>query len=286
MHPARLGIQAALALGLLVAAAAGGQARKVHEYRLHEQEDRGARFAMAVGPDHTVYTLIPRRDGNWILSQVKNWWQDKPAELGIAIEGFPAHDPVSNWDQMTLAVTPDGQYLITMVSADLRVAPDDPYPTDMIVVVVRLADFSVLDTEHMRALGMRGRLHGGLDRVGRVLVRSEIAAQGGESSAPFDTWFAVSVLEMKPQLACSYDAGDAPGMESSCSDFAKKEGYASAAELAQAVWPSPPATPPALPSGASIAQKDRWQTAGVTIDGKPLTLVVVNGVNLEVFAAE
>lgn len=285
MHPANLGLRAGLAFCLAVGVA-GAQVRKIHEYRLHEQEDRGARFAMTVGPDHTVYTLIPRRDGNWILSEVKNWWQDKPTELGIAVQGFSARDPVGSWDQMDLAVTPDGQYLVTILSADLRVAPDDPYPTDLLVEVVRLSDFSVVDTEHMRALGMRGHMRGGLDRTGHLLVRSEITPQGGSNSAPFDTVFAVTVPEMKPQLVCSYESGDAAGMESSCGDFAKKEGYGSAAELAQAIWRTAPAPPQALPAGLSLAAKDRWQSTNVTVDGKPLTLVVVNGVNLQVFATE
>ena len=285
MHAAGLGFRAGLVF-VLAAAVAGAQARKIHEYRLHEQEDRGTQFAMTVGPDHTVYTLIPRRDGNWILSKVKDWWQDKPTELGIAVQGFSARDPVGSLDQMDLAVTPDGQYLVTIVSADLRVSPDDLYPTDLLVEVVRLSDFGVVDTEHMRALGMRGHMRGGLDRAGHLLVRSQIMPQGGGSSAPFDTVFAVTVPEMKPQLVCSYESGDAAGMESSCGDFAKKEGYASAAELAQSVWRTAPAPPQTLPAGLSLPAKDRWQSASVTLDGKPLTLVVINGVNLEVFAAE
>ena len=284
MHPAKLGFRAALALALAVSVA-GAQARKINEYRLHEQEDRGARFAMALGPDHTVYTLIARRDGNWILSEVKDWWRDKPTELGIAVQGFSAHDPVGNWDQMDLAVTPDGQYLVTILSAELRVPPDDAYPTDLMVELVRLSDFSVADTEHMRALGMRGHLLGGLDRASRLLVRSEITPQGG-GSVPFETVFAVTVPEMKAQLACSYESGDAPGMESSCGDFAKKEGYASAADLAQTVWHTAPAPPQTLPAGVSLSPKDRWQAATVSIDGKPLTLLVINGVNLEVFGAD
>lgn len=284
MHAAKWGFHAGLAFAL-AAALAGAQARKIHEYRLHEQEDRSAHFAIAVGPDHTVYTLIPRRDGNWILSEVKGWWQDKPDELGIAVQGFSAHDPVGTLHQMDLAVTPDSQYLVSIVSAELRVPPDDPYPTDLLVEVVRLADFSVVDTEHMRALGMRGHLQGGLDRAGHLLVRSEIAPPGGGSSAPFDTVFAVTVPEMKPQLVCSYESGD-PGLESSCGEFAKKEGYASAADLAQALWSAAPSPPQALPAGVSLSPRDRWQSVSVTIDGKPLTLLVINGVNLEVFAAD
>lgn len=286
MHPAKLILPAALALCLAGSAPAGAQSHKIREYRLHEQEDRGAPFAMTVGPDNTLYTLIPRRDGNWILSEVKNWWQEKPAELGIPVEGFAAREPVTSWDQMQLAVTPDGQFLIAILSADLRVLPDDPYPTDTIVEFIRLADFNVLETEHMRALGMRGRLYGGIDRTGHLLIRSEIGSPGGGNSAPFDTWFAVSVPEMKAQLVCSFNSGDTPGMESSCSDFAKKEGYPSSVDLARSVWPPPPATPPPLPAGLTIPPKDRWQTAMVTIDGKPATLVVVNGVNLQVFAAD
>ncbi|HLJ78269.1 MAG TPA: hypothetical protein VKT75_12685 [Acidobacteriaceae bacterium] len=269
---------------MAVTAAAGAQTRKVHEYRLHEQEERGAPFGMTLGPDHTLYTLIPRRDGNWILSEVKNWWQDKPTEQGIPVEGFSTREPVASLGQMDLAITPDGQYLVTMISADLRVAADDPYPTDLIVEFVHLADFTVEDTEHMRGLGMRGRLHGGLDRAGHLLVRSEIAPQGGDNGAPFVTWFAVGVPEMKAQLVCSYESGDASGMESSCGDFAKKEGYASAAELMAALWPVPPPSAPPLPDGVSLPPKDRWHAASATVDGKPLSLVVVNGVQLSVYA--
>jgi hypothetical protein len=33
----------------------------------------------------------------------------------------------------------------------------------------------------------------------------------------------------------------------------------------------------------SVAPKDRWQAATVTVDGKALTLVVINGVQLQVY---
>lgn len=278
------GIRAAAvcALGLAVVAA-GAQARKVHEYRLHEQEDRGAPFGMTLGPDHTVYTILPRRDGNWILSEVKNWWLDKPGELGIVVEGYPSRDPIAHWDQMDLAVTPDGQYLVAFNSADMRAAADDPYPMDMTVEIIRTSDFSVLDTEHLRALGMRGRLRGGLDRAGHLLVRSEIGPSG---TGAFDTWFSLAIPEMKPQLACSYDGNDAAAMEGACAAFAKTEGYGSAADMATAVWPTPPPSAPQLPAGVVIASKDRWQSAVVTIDGKPVTLVVVNGVELETYEVQ
>lgn len=285
MHPARYGIQAGVALGLaLTTLGAGAQARKISEYRLHEQADRGAPFGMTLGPDHTLYTIIPRRDGNWVLSEVKNWWQSKPEEVGILVEGFSNREPVADFGPMTLAVTPDGQTLVSVLSANMRVGPDDPYPTEMVVELIRLQDFAVLDTEHMRSLGMRGHLSGGLDRTGHLLIRSEIAAASG--SPPFVTWFSLTVPEMKAQLVCSYQGSDPQSAESSCSDFARKEGYASAAELAARVWPVPPQNPTPLPGGVSVAPKDRWQSANVTIDGKPLTLVVVNGVNVEVFAAE
>lgn len=272
-------VAVALALGALGARA---QAHRVYEYRLHEQEERGAPFGMTVGPDRTLYTIIPRRDGNWVLSRVKDWWQAKPDELGILVEGFSKNQPVADFGPMRLAVTPDGQNLVVILSAEMRVAADDPYPTDMIVEVVRLQDFTVVDTEHMRGMGIRGRLRGGLDRAGHLVVRSEIpSAEAGGS--PFTTWFAVSVPQVKAQLVCSYQGGDQPGMESSCGDFAKKEGYGSASELASAVWPAPPTAPLAVPAGVSVAAKDRWQTATVTVQSKPLTLVVINGVQLQVY---
>ena len=280
----------ALALSVL---AAGAQARKIREYKLHEQEDRGAPFGMTVGPDHTVYTLLPRRDGNWVLSRVKGWWQEKPDEMGILVEGFSARDPVSGFDQMDLAVTPDGKYVVTMLTAAMRVAADDPYPMDMIVEVVRLDGFEVMITQHMRSLGMRGMLRGGMDREGKLLVRSEMA--GGDdngSPAPYVTWFAVTVPDVKAQLECSYqaaaDAKDTQPMEAACGEFARKDGYGSAAELAKDAWPeanSKDAGAPgsAPPSGAPISKKDSFRSAGITIDGQPLTLVVLNGVELQVY---
>ena len=284
-------MRAATALGvMLAAAAAGAQAHKVHEYRLHEQEERGAPFGMTVGPDHTLYTIIPRRDGNWVLSEVKNWWQSKPEEVGILVEGFSSREAVARIGQMTLAVTPDAQTLVSILSAEMQVAPSDPYPTEMVVEALRLQDFSVVNTQRMRGLGMRGDLQGGLDRDGHLLVRSEIASPGGSGSA-FATWFSLAVPELKAQLVCSYEsgnqqAGDPQGIESACGEFVKKEGYASAADLAAAVWPAAPAAAPQLPAGVSVGAKDHWQAAEVTIDGKPLTVVMINGVQLQVYAQQ
>jgi hypothetical protein len=62
-----------VALSLALACVAGAEQHKIHEYKLHEPLDQGAPFALLVGPDHAAYTLIPRRDGNWILSQVQQW---------------------------------------------------------------------------------------------------------------------------------------------------------------------------------------------------------------------
>lgn len=286
MYRTSYGMWAATALGvMLAAAAAGAQTHKLHEYRLHEQEERGAPFGMTLGPDHTLYTVIPRRDGNWVLSEVKNWWQSKPEEIGILVEGFSNREPVASMGQMTLAVTSDAQTLVSILSAEMQVAPNDPFPTEMVVEAVRLQDFSVVNTQRMRGLGMRGHLQGGLDRAGHLLVRSEIAAPGGSGSA-FATWFSLAVPELKAQLVCSNEGGDQQAIESACGAFAKNEGYASAADLAGAVWPAPPASPPALPAGVSVAARDRWQAASVTIEGKPLTVVVINGVQLQVYGQQ
>lgn len=274
--------------GLAVTAlAAGAQARKVHDYRLHEIEDRGAPFSMLVGPDHTVYTLLPRRDGQWILSEVKDWWQDKPMELGIVVEGFSSRDAVSAPGQMDLALTPDGQYLVTLLSARMRVTPDDPYPMDMLVEVVRLDKFEVVMTEHMRSLGIRGQLHGGMDSGGQLLVNSEVAAvDENGATKPWNSWFAVTVPAMKAHLACSYERADPAAMETACGSFAKTEGYGSAADLNGKIWPGAPTAVPVAPAGVTIASKDRFASQTVDVDGKPLSLVVVNGVDVQAYVPQ
>ena len=281
--------RAGLAGLALAALSAGAQARKIQEYRLHEQEDRGTPFGMTVGPDDTLYTLIPRRDGNWVLSEVKGWWQDHPNEVGILVEGYSARDAATSFGQMDLGVSADGKYLITTISAGFKGAPDDPYPMDMIVETVRLDGFEVVDTEHMRALGMRGMLVGGMDRTDKLLVRSSVET-AGTAGAPYVSWFVVDVPEEKAQMECSYQAApdgkDTQPMEDGCGGFAKQEGYGSAAEMDGKVWPAGGAASPAAPPGVAIASKDRFQTREVTVDGKKLTLVVVNGVNIEVYAAE
>jgi hypothetical protein len=279
----------ALALWVL---AAGAQTRKIHEYRLHEAEDKSAPFAMTVGPDNTLYTLLPRRDGNWVLSRVDRWWLDHPGELGILIEGFSAHDPVASFGQMSLAVTPDGKYLVALISSALRAAPDEAYPMDMIVEVVRLDNFQAIDTEHMRSLGIRGNLVGALDGAGHLLVDSSIPASGAEAGAtPYVTWFRVGLPTLKPELMCSYaapaDAKDTKPMEDACAAFAKAEGYASAAEIAASLpRAAPPENPPQAPAGIAISPKEHYQAQTVTVDGKPLTLVVVGGVDVQVYANE
>ncbi|HEY6446766.1 MAG TPA: hypothetical protein VIY53_09925 [Acidobacteriaceae bacterium] len=296
MKDARRGTRkgAGTGLGLLFAltfsaVAAEAQTRKIHEYKLHEQEDRGAPFGMAVGPDHTVYTILPRRDGNWILSEVQGWWQEKPHEIGIVVEGIAARDEVSAPGQMDLAVTPDGRFLVTILTAGLRVGANDPYPMEMIVEVVRLDNFTVVQTQHMRGLGLRGNLAGGLDGAGHLLVSSSLPGGGDDAtSAPYVSWLEVSLPEMKPQLECSYQAGadakDPQPMEEACADFAKKDGYASAAELIAQVWPQTKAAE--APPGVAIAAKDRFDARTVTVDGKALTVVVINGVEVQVYAPQ
>jgi hypothetical protein len=286
-------VRVALSCSLVVLAlASGAQTRKIRDYRLHESEDRSLPFAMTVGPDNTLYTLVPRRDGNWVLSRVQRWWLDHPDELGIVVEGFSARDPIASFGQMDLAVTPDGKYLITLLSAPLRAAPDDPYPMDMIVEIVRLDSFQAIDTEHARSLGMRGNLLAALDRAGHLLVNSSIPSTGADpTSTPWITWFRVSVPGLKPELMCSYqapaDPKDAKPLEDACSAFARSEGYSSAAEVAANL---PRATPPANPAqplaGIAISPKDHFQTQTVNVDSKPLTLVVLNGVDLQVYESE
>jgi hypothetical protein len=278
----------AVVLSLGLASLAVAEQHKVHEYKLHEPLDQGAPFALLVGPDHAAYTLIPRRDGNWILSQVQQWWQEKPVEVGILVEGFSSHDAVAAAPQMNLAITPDGKYLVTTLSAPMRVAPGDPYPMDMIVEVIRLDTFAVVNTEHMRSLGLRGLMTGFLDHDGKLVVRSAVAPEQPTAGAtPYITWFRISVPELKPELMCSFqwpDAANSPEMETACGAFAKTEGAASAEEFDRASQHAVPPAAPVAPDGLVYSPKDRFQTATFTSDGKPITLVVLNGIDLQVFA--
>jgi hypothetical protein len=284
---ARIAVPSCLALCALALSA---QTHKVREYRLHEQDDKAAPFAMLIGPDNTLYTLIPRRDGNWVLSRVQRWWLDHPDELGILVEGFSARDPIASLGQMTLALTPDGKYLVTLLSAPLRVAPGDPYPMNLIVEVVRLDTFQVIGAEQGRSLGMRGNLLAAVDPSGHLLVDSSIPATEA-ASAPYVTWFRVALPSLKPELVCSYqapaDSKDLKPSEDACAAFAKSEGYASAAELAASLpQPVPPATPAEPPPGIAIPPKTHFLAQSATVDGKPLTLIVLDGVDLQVYAPQ
>lgn len=283
-------LRCAVFLGLgLGALSLSAQSQKIREYRLHEQEEKNAPFAMLVGPDNTLYTLITRRDGNWVLSRVERWWLDRPDEIGILVEGFSAHDAVASLGQMDLALTPDGKYIVVLLSAPLRTAPDDPYPMEMIVDVVRLDTFQSIDTDHMRSLGIRGNLLATIDRAGHLLVHSSIPPTGSET-APFITWFQVSVPSLKAQLMCSYQpvgADDGKSAEDACGAFAKTEGYASAAELAASLpQAAPPANPAQPPPGVTISPKDHYQFRTVTVDGRPITLFVVNGIDVQAYASQ
>jgi hypothetical protein len=278
----------AVALPFVLASAAAAQQHKIHEYKLHEPLDQGAPFAVLIGPDHTAYTLVPRRDGNWILSQVQQWWQEKPVEVGILVEGFSSHDSLSAPPQMDLRLTPDGKFLVTILSADMRVPPGDPYPMDMIVEVVRLDTFAVVNTEQMRSLGLRGQMTGFLDHDGQLVVRSAVApSEPTAGTTPYITWFRMSVPELKPELMCSFqwpETANTEEIETACGSFAKKEGAASAQEFDRSsLHPAAP-PPPVAPDGLTLSPKDRFQSKTVTIDGKPLTLVVLNGIDLQVFA--
>jgi hypothetical protein len=275
----------------LAASAAAAQPHHLRDYRLHESEDKNAPFAMTLGPDNSLYTLIPRRDGNWVLSRVQRWWLDHPDELGILVEGFSARDPIAALGQMNLALTPDGKYLVAVLSAPLRVAPDDPYPMDMIVEVVRLDTFQTIDTEHVRGLGIRGNLLGAFDRAGNLLVDSAIPSTDPSAATPWVTWFRLAVPSLKPELMCSYqapaDPKDAKPIDDACAAFAKSEGYASAAEVAAALpRPVPPANPAQPPPGIDIPPKVHFQVQAATVDGRIMTLVVIDGVDVRVYGAE
>jgi hypothetical protein len=285
----RIAFSLGLALGSLAAAA---QPRRLHDYRLHEQEDKNAPFAMTLGPDNALYTLIPRRDGNWVFSRVQRWWLDHPDELGILVEGFSAHDPIASLGQMDLALTPDNKFALILLSAPLRAPADNAYPMDMIVEIVRLDTFQAIDTEHLRSLGIRGNLLAAFDRAGHLLIDSSMPPPASDVAAgPYVTWFRLAVPGLKPELMCSYQAAADPKesnpLENACAVFAKTEGYTSAADLAASLpRPIPPANPLQPPAGISIPPKVHFQTQTVTIDGKPLTLVVLNGVDLEVYGSD
>jgi len=273
----------------LGAMALSAQSRRIHEYHLHEQEEKNAPFAMLVGPDNTLYTLITRKDGNWVLSRVRGWWMDHPDEVGILVEGFSAHDPIASVGQMDLALTPDGKYIVALLSAPLRVANDDPYPMEMLVDVVRLDTFQSTDTEHMRSLGIRGNLRAEFDRAGHLLVDSSIAPTDA-SAAPYVTWFQIAVPGLKAQLMCSYqpaDAKDVKSAEDACGAFAKAEGYASAEEVVASLpQAAPPANPAQPPPGVAISSKDHFQFQAVNVGGQAMTLVVVDGIDVQAYAKE
>lgn len=287
----RIGIALSLSLAVL-ALATDAQTRAIHDYHLHETAEKNAPFAMTLAPDNTLYTLIPHHDGNWVLSRVQRWWLDRPDELGILVEGFSAHDPIASLGQMNLGLTPDAKYLVVLLSAPLRAAPDATYPMDMIVEEVRLDTFQAIDTEHMRSLGIRGNLLGAFDRAGHLLVDSSIPAAGGDAAAgPYVTWFRLSIPGLKPELMCSYqataDAKDTKPLEDACGAFAKGEGYGSAGEVAASLpKATPPANPAQPPAGVAIPAKVHFQSQAVTIEGKPITLVVLDGVEVQVYETE
>jgi hypothetical protein len=204
------------------------------------------------------------------------------------VEGFSSHDAVAAAPQMNLAITPDGKYLVTTLSAPMRVAPGDPYPMDMIVEVVRLDTFAVVNTEHTRSLGLRGLMTSFLDHDGKLVVRSAVAPEQPTAGAtPYITWFRISVPDLKPELMCSFqwpDAANSQEMETACGAFAKTEGATSAQEFDRTTQHVAPPQAPVAPDNFTYSPKDRIQTTTVTIDRKPLTLVVLNGIDLQVFA--
>ncbi|HEX4004771.1 MAG TPA: hypothetical protein VHX60_01225 [Acidobacteriaceae bacterium] len=296
MKRAKRALRTSIELGclfvlLLSAFPALAQQRKVREYKLHEPEDRGAPFSLMLGPDHTAYILQPRRDGNWILSEVRGWWQDHPSERGIAVEGFSARDAVNTIHQMDIALTPDGRDLLTILSATLRVAPDDPNPMEMLVELIPLDSFQVTATQHMRSLGMRGNLRAVLDPAGQLLVSSAVPpAEPTAGDAPYVTWFQVALPDMKAHLMCSFQASaqgaaDPKDEQAACGASLSQTGYAALPDIDKALQLAQPPEPP-TPPAVEVTAKDRVHTAAAAIDGKAFTLVVVNGVILQIFSAQ
>jgi hypothetical protein len=160
---------------------------------------------------------------------------------------------------------------------------------DMIVEVVRLSDFQVAETQHLRGLGIRGHLLGALDQKGEVLVNSSVPTTDESGTAgAYITWFRLTPPALKADLLCSYepaaDAKNLQPLEDACSPAARSEGYASAAEIT-ALFPQK-SPPPSPPPGITISAKDTFATANVTVENKPVTLLVLNGTEVDVYATQ
>jgi len=127
-----------------------------------------------------------------------------------------------------------------------------------------------------------------LDHDGKLVVRSAVAPEQPTAGAtPYITWFRISVPDLKPELMCSFqwpDAANSQEMETACGAFAKTEGATSAQEFDRTTQHVAPPQAPVAPDNFTYSPKDRIQTTTVTIDRKPLTLVVLNGIDLQVFA--
>lgn len=243
MHSPPTPIQKLIAVLLvLTAVSASGQLTKLRDYQLHQREDRGVVFSAALTQDNTLITLVARNNGDWLLSRVGKWWEEDPQEQQIHIAAFSRRDHLDGPLQMKLLLTPDGQNLVVLISATMKVPQGDPYTNEMIISMVRLDPFRVIATAHSKMLGMKGYLDGFLDRHGRVIVDSSLPEKAENGSTIVQrTYYGFATSDLHIVSTCGYisqtnalpskPTSTANHLEKNCSRFAAEGGFSSAVEM-------------------------------------------------------
>ena len=166
------GLQIVLPL-LIFPSAFEAATTQVRTYRMREPHDRGVLFTMTVTPQQDVLSLVPKRNGTWRLTRVRNWLDAEPLEQTIDIPGIAVPLRTADSDrrvstlQMRLIVTSDGSFAITIADGTWRNRTGYATSNDDVVSVIDLHSFRVVKNIQGPVLSMEPA-HG---RDGAIRVR-------------------------------------------------------------------------------------------------------------------
>jgi hypothetical protein len=161
------------------------EVNQVRSYHTHEPSDRTVHFAMAVTPTQDVLSLVPKRNGKWRLTRVRNWLDKSPADQTIDVPGISVPEKSGSSPgslvglNIELLVTSDGSFAVTVATGNYWATSKGKDGTiDNVVSVVDLRTLQILTTIHQD--GSSGHY---VDRMGRLVLEKSMV-EGNSPTVP------------------------------------------------------------------------------------------------------
>ncbi len=173
----------AVLLLLLAASSLRAQVKEVRTYRTHEPRDRNVFLGMAVTPSGDVLSLVPKKDGKWRLTRIRNWLEKAPQQQTIEV---PVDLSRVRHAYPSMFVRQDGRFAVSVASGSTNV-----------ISAIDLASFAVVDTAQQE-----GVLEFATDRSGRLVSRQVIANQAGTARQVALKFF--TIPSFAPDGSCQF----------------------------------------------------------------------------------